>query len=103
MNNSSQPSSQCISQGTGQRTSKRSSQRGFTLVEAMVTLRLSAASLTAGVPMFKGVSEAMRLNSASEGYFHSLMLARSEAIERGPRVVVCKSADLHSSMSSKLR
>ena len=68
-------------------------QRGFTLVETMVTLSLATITAVAGLPTFKDVSNAMRLNSASEGYFHSLMLARSEAIKRHARVVVCKSGD----------
>lgn len=72
---------------------KNAQQRGFTLVETMVTLSLAAASLTAGVPMLKGMSDSMRLKSVSEGYFHSLMLGRSEAIKRNARVVLCKSAD----------
>ena len=59
----------------------------------MVTLSLTALSAAAGVPMLKDVANAMRLNSASEGYFHGLMLARSEAIKRGGRVVLCKSTD----------
>lgn len=71
-------------------------QRGFTLVEAMVTLSLATITAVAGLPTLKDVSNAMRLNSASEGYFHSLMLARSEAIKRGSRAVVCKSADMQS-------
>ena len=98
MNNCKQSTSQRFSQPThyrtGQRTHQGTRQRGFTLVEAMVTLSLAVASLTAGAPMIKGVADAMRLNSASEGYFHSLMLARSEAIKRGSRVVLCKSADV---------
>ena len=68
-------------------------QRGFTLVETMVTLSLATITAVAGLPTFNVVSNAMRLNSASEGYFHSLMLARSEAIKRNARVVVCKSGD----------
>ena len=68
-------------------------QRGFTLVETMVTLSLATITAVAGLPSLKDVSNAMRLNSASEGYFHSLMLARSEAIKRNARVVVCKSGD----------
>jgi type IV fimbrial biogenesis protein FimT len=72
---------------------KNAQQRGFTLVESMVTLSLVAASLSAGVPALKGVSESMRLSSAAEGYFSSLMLGRSEAIKRNARVVLCKSAD----------
>ena len=71
-------------------------QRGITMVESMVTLSLAAASLTAGLPLLKGMSESMRLRSASEGYFHSLMLGRSEAIKRNARVVLCKSSDANS-------
>lgn len=93
MNTSKLASSQRLSKLTQRRISNRTHQRGFTLVEAMVTLSLAALSAAAGVPMLKDVANAMRLNSASEGYFHSLMLARSEAIKRGGRVVLCKSTD----------
>lgn len=59
MNTSKLASSQRLSELTQRRISNRTHQRGFTLVEAMVTLSLAAASLTAGVPMLKDVANAI--------------------------------------------
>ncbi len=73
---------------------------GFTLVEAMVTLALTGASLAAGLPALNGAVASMRLTAATNGYFSNLMLTRSEAINRNSRAVLCKSSDGSSCTSS---
>lgn len=66
---------------------------GLTLIELMVTLAVMAVLLTIGLPSLKPIIDSIRLKSASTAFFSHLHLARSEAIKRNSRVVLCKSAD----------
>ncbi|HNB01701.1 MAG TPA: GspH/FimT family pseudopilin, partial [Nitrosomonas sp.] len=67
--------------------------RGVTLIELLVTLSVLSILLTIGVPSFNQFSTSSRLNSYSNTLFSHMALARSEAIKRNSRVVVCKSSD----------
>ncbi len=67
--------------------------KGFTLIELMVTVAVAAILLTVGVPSFRATVENNRLTAAANELVGALNLARSEAIKRGVRVTVCKSAD----------
>jgi len=69
---------------------KRSASAGFTLIELMVVVALVALLLSLAAPAFKGVINSMRLTTAVNALFTSLLLARSEAIKRNGRAVVCK-------------
>lgn len=64
---------------------------GFTLVEMMVVVALFAILQSMAVPAFTNFMDSMRLNSSVNSLFSSLTLARSEAIKRNSRAVVCKS------------
>lgn len=66
---------------------------GFTLVELIVTLVLAALVLTLGVPSFQEMIRDNRLVATVNELIGALNLARSEAIKRGVRVTLCKSAD----------
>jgi type IV fimbrial biogenesis protein FimT len=68
-------------------------QQGFTLIELMVTLAISAILLGIGVPSFRGMIENNRIAAASNDLVTGLQLARSEAINRGIPVVLCASSD----------
>ena len=68
-------------------------QGGFTLLELMVTVAMAAIVLTTGVPGFQTIVKNNRLTTATNGLVGALGLARSEAVKRGVRVTVCKSAD----------
>lgn len=67
-------------------------QRGISLMETLVTMSIAVILLTIGVPSFVDM---MAANTAS-GYANDLLsdinYARSEAITRGNRVVICKGA-----------
>lgn len=65
------------------------SQRGFTLIEAMVTLTISAILVAVAVPSFTSVVRKFKLNSISSALATSLLLARSEAVKSNRRVLVC--------------
>ncbi|NKN33656.1 GspH/FimT family pseudopilin [Marichromatium bheemlicum] len=66
---------------------------GFTLIELLMTVAISAVVLMLGVPSFTSVIRNMQISTHTNDVLAALHLARSEAIKRGERVVVCKSAD----------
>jgi type IV fimbrial biogenesis protein FimT len=67
-------------------------QSGTTLLELMVVLAVSAILLTIGIPSFISIAASSRLTSATNSMVASLHLARSEAIKRNSRTVLCPSA-----------
>jgi type IV fimbrial biogenesis protein FimT len=67
--------------------------RGFTLTEALVTLAILSVLLGVAVPSIAGLFHGLRLQALSADLFQHLLLARSEAIKRNGRVVLCKTAD----------
>lgn len=66
-------------------------QSGATLLELMLVLAISAILLTIGIPSFVSASANSSVTSATNAMVASLHLARSEAIKRGSRAVVCPS------------
>lgn len=66
-------------------------QCGATLLELIVVLAVSAILVTIAVPGFSGLVHATRLTSATNALVASLHVARSEAIKRSQRVVLCPS------------
>lgn len=65
---------------------------GVTLTELLVAISIAAVLLALAVPAFDSITTSSRLTSASNDLLASLYLARSEAIKRNGRAVVCKSA-----------
>jgi type IV fimbrial biogenesis protein FimT len=66
---------------------------GFTLIELMVTIALTAVILTQAVPSFNALVQNNRMISQKNEFISALNLARSEALKRGVRVTVCASDD----------
>ena len=66
---------------------------GFTIVELMITIALAAVILTLGVPAYQGLVERNRLTANVNSFISSLALARSEAVKRKQRVIICASID----------
>jgi type IV fimbrial biogenesis protein FimT len=66
---------------------------GFTLIELLVAVAVAATLLTMGVPSFARLLHSARLTDATNALLSSMHLARSEAVKRGSRVTLCKSAD----------
>jgi len=76
-----------------QATLKHKRTTGFTIIELMITIAVAAVILTLGVPSFLGLLERNQLTTNINRFISSLALARSEAIKRNQRVVVCPSSD----------
>ena len=66
---------------------------GFTLVELVVTMVIAAVLLVVAIPSLEDAVLNTKLRAQSNAFLASLYLARSEAIKRNARVVVCKTAD----------
>ena len=66
---------------------------GFTTVELMVTIAILAVLSAVAMPSFRTLFERWRVLQTTEDLKSSLMLARSEAIKRGGRIVIQKIAN----------
>lgn len=64
-------------------------QRGFTIIELMVTVTIAGILLAVAVPFFRDIIISSRLNSVSLELADSLALARSESIKRNRTITFC--------------
>ena len=67
--------------------------RGFTLVELMITLAVAAILLAIAVPSFRTFVQNTRLTTQADTLVYSLNLARNEAVKLDTPVAVCASSD----------
>jgi type IV fimbrial biogenesis protein FimT len=63
-------------------------QRGFSLIELMVVVTVTAVMLGIGVPAFKQFTATQRVKSAAVDLATTLLQARSEAIKRNVAVTI---------------
>lgn len=63
--------------------------RGFTLLELMTALAVSAILLSSAIPAFGRFSLEQRLNAESQRLFLDLQFARATAVNRNRAVTVC--------------
>ncbi len=66
--------------------------KGYTLVELLMAMGLLATMVAWAVPTLTEVIHSVRVQAGTQALANSLMLARSEAVKRNTRVVMCKSA-----------
>ena len=66
---------------------------GISIVELVVSLAVVSILATAGVPAFSNFIQSNRLNESSFDMLATINLARTEAVKRRTRVVLCRSAD----------
>ena len=67
--------------------------RGFALLELLLALGLAALMLRFALPAYDDWMASMRVMQEAQHLANSMNLARSEAIKRGVRVNLCKSAN----------
>lgn len=79
---------------------KAYSQVGFTLLELMITLAIAAILLSVGIPSFSALIKDSHLTVSNNDLVTAFNVARSEAVKRGVRVTVCKSANQTSCTTS---
>jgi type IV fimbrial biogenesis protein FimT len=70
-----------------------SSCAGLTLIELLITLAIGAISLTLAIPAMGGLIGNNARTSAINTLVSHIQLARSEAITRGERIILCPSID----------
>ena len=67
--------------------------RGFTVIELMIVLTIGAILLAIGMPSFVDFMRESRAGSAMSALTGDLQLARSEAVKRNARVLLCARAN----------
>jgi type IV fimbrial biogenesis protein FimT len=76
---------------------RQARQKGFTLLELIMAIAISAILLALAVPSFTTFLNSNRVTSQANELLASLQVARMEAIRRNTRVIVCGSSNAESS------
>jgi type IV fimbrial biogenesis protein FimT len=83
----------CASRARARRNMHMASHKGFTLIELMVTLFITAILLGAAIPSFVDMTVRNRLVTTTNDFISTINLARSESIRRASTVTICGTSD----------
>ncbi len=67
--------------------------RGFTLIELMTAIALTALLLTLAAPSLRTFIQNRRITGATNDFVSAIHMARTEAMKRGAWVVLCRTGD----------
>lgn len=67
--------------------------RGFTVIELLVTLSVASILLAVAAPNFRTFVQDNQLIAQSNNFFSAMMLAKSEAVKRNSSVTICPSTN----------
>lgn len=73
---------------------------GFTLVELMITLAVSGVMLSIAVPSFQNIVLNSRITTETNRIISDIQLARSEAMKRSVRVILCRTGNPNAAVPS---
>lgn len=68
-------------------------QRGFTVLELVITMSIAAILLAIAIPSFSYVTKSNRMSGQINDLLADMQFARAEAVKEGSDVVVCSSAN----------
>jgi len=71
----------------------KNTQSGFTLVELLFTVAIGVIFLTMAVPSYTDFSKNNRITTITNNLVTDINVTRAEAISRGKRVILCRSAN----------
>lgn len=74
--------------------------RGFTMIELMITALIAAIVLSIAVPSLTRISNEIRFNSVRQRLILDLTYTRSEAVNQGGQVVICPSDSIEANLVS---
>lgn len=69
-------------------------QRGFTVIELMMTIAVLAVLVTVAIPSFGSFIGNNRITAQANTFHSSLLYARSEAVKQNRPVFMCRSGDI---------
>ncbi len=82
-----------INRSAGKHAVGKAPDRGFSLVELMVTIAVLAIVLAIAIPSFTGLINGNKLGSQANDLMATIQLARMDAVRFNRRSILCRSSD----------